>query len=160
MEPFVTLHHFVHPLWFEKLGGFEKEENIALFVEYSMATFKEFSSRAKFWTTFNEPGVTSFAGFIYGSFPPGKMGRINGYGKHILSMLKSHTAVYKAIKAMPGGDEASIGLVHNYFWFEPKKSCCTPLYVRFVASVLNKMWGNELILNYLKTGVYDYNPLW
>ena len=25
MEPFVTLHHYVHPLWFERLGGFEKE---------------------------------------------------------------------------------------------------------------------------------------
>jgi len=23
-----TLHHFVHPMWFEELGAFEKEENI------------------------------------------------------------------------------------------------------------------------------------
>lgn len=25
MEAHVTLHHFVHPAWFEKLGGFLKE---------------------------------------------------------------------------------------------------------------------------------------
>jgi hypothetical protein len=25
MEPHVTLHHFVHPAWFERLGGFAKE---------------------------------------------------------------------------------------------------------------------------------------
>ena len=43
MEPFLTLHHFVHPLWFEKLGGFEKEENIHYFVEYTMAAFREFN---------------------------------------------------------------------------------------------------------------------
>lgn len=28
LEPMVTLHHFVHPQWFESLGGFEREENI------------------------------------------------------------------------------------------------------------------------------------
>ena len=160
LEPFVTLHHFVHPLWFEKLGGFKKDENIPLFVEYSEAAFREFGKRARFWTTFNEPGVTSFAGFVYGSFPPGHMGRIPGCGRHILNMLKSHTAVYAAIKALPGGQNTSIGLVHNWFWFEPKKSCFTPPYVPFVASLLNRMWGNEVVMTYLKTGVYDYNPLW
>lgn len=25
LEPHVTLHHFVHPAWFEKMGGFAKE---------------------------------------------------------------------------------------------------------------------------------------
>ena len=159
MEPFVTFHHFVHPLWFEKLGGFTKVENIPLFVEYSVAAYKEFGGRARFWTTFNEPGVTSFAGFIYGSFPPGRMARIAGCGQHILNMLRAHTDVYAAVKALPGGKEASIGLVHNWFWFEPKKSCCTPFYVNWVANVLNRMWGNEVVMNYLKTGVFDYNPL-
>lgn len=28
LEPMVTLHHFVHPAWFEELGGFAKEANI------------------------------------------------------------------------------------------------------------------------------------
>ncbi|KAL4538341.1 hypothetical protein Ndes2437B_g01352 [Nannochloris sp. 'desiccata'] len=160
MEPFVTWHHFVHPLWFEKLGGFIKEENLKIFVDYAKAAFAEFGSRARFWTTFNEPGVTSFAGFVYGSFPPGKMARISGCGRHILHLLRAHTDVYAAIKVMPGGDQTSIGLVHNWFWFEPKQACCTPPYVRWVASILNKMWGNEVVMKYLKTGVYDYNPLW
>ena len=31
LVPVVTLHHFTHPLWFEDLGGFEKEENIKYF---------------------------------------------------------------------------------------------------------------------------------
>ncbi len=34
MEPLATLHHFVHPQWFEELGGFEKEENISLFLDW------------------------------------------------------------------------------------------------------------------------------
>ena len=28
IKPMVTLHHFSHPLWFEEIGSFEKEENI------------------------------------------------------------------------------------------------------------------------------------
>ena len=77
LQPFMTLHHFVHPLWFERLvrclldrcptancaplhwrhalamlavtitgpsslhqGGFTKEENISIFVEYAEMAFK------------------------------------------------------------------------------------------------------------------------
>jgi len=36
----VTLHHFVHPNWFEKLGGFTKEENIPIFVEFARTAFR------------------------------------------------------------------------------------------------------------------------
>ena len=39
MEPNVTLHHFVHPLWFERLGGFENEGGIDLFVDYARTAF-------------------------------------------------------------------------------------------------------------------------
>lgn len=159
LEPFVTLHHFVHPLWFEKMGGFIDAANIGVFIAYVRAAFGEFGRRARFWTTFNEPGVTSFAGFVYGSFPPGRMARISGCGRHILHMLRAHTEAYAAIKALPGGKDTSVGLVHNWFWFEPKRACCTPPYVRWVAALLNRMWGNETVMGYLKTGVFDYNPL-
>jgi beta-glucosidase len=40
MTPLVTLYHFVHPLWFEDLGGFLEADNIALFVAYSSVCFK------------------------------------------------------------------------------------------------------------------------
>jgi hypothetical protein len=40
MEPVVVLHHFVHPQWFEDLGGFTKEENIQHFVDFSCEAFR------------------------------------------------------------------------------------------------------------------------
>ena len=160
MVPFLTLHHYVHPQWFENIGGFQKEENIRYFVEYAKAAFQEFGNRTRFWATFNEPGVASFAGFIHGSFPPGKFFRIKEYGKHLLNMLIAHTETYTALKALPGGQDASIGIVHNWFWFEPAKSCCVPPYVTFLVNFLNKMWGNELLMKYLSTGEFDFNPLW
>lgn len=40
LEPMVTLHHFVHPNWFERLGGFTKEANIPIFVEFAQTAFR------------------------------------------------------------------------------------------------------------------------
>jgi beta-glucosidase/6-phospho-beta-glucosidase/beta-galactosidase len=87
LEPFVTLHQFVHPLWFEKLGSFLTEESISLFADYATKAFATFGRRVRFWTTFNEPGVASSAGFIYGVHPPGKLGRLPSHGLHMLHML-------------------------------------------------------------------------
>ena len=30
--PVITLYHFTHPIWFDDLGAFEKEENIKIFI--------------------------------------------------------------------------------------------------------------------------------
>ncbi|MDR3550225.1 MAG: family 1 glycosylhydrolase, partial [Candidatus Babeliales bacterium] len=51
----VTLHHFVHPTWFEDKGAFEKEENITCFVTYARTIVKEFGDKVAMWATFNEP---------------------------------------------------------------------------------------------------------
>lgn len=40
LKPCVTLHHFVHPLWFDGLGAFEKEENIPYFADFAAAAFR------------------------------------------------------------------------------------------------------------------------
>ena len=32
--PVITLHHFTHPIWFDQMGAFEKQENISIFVEF------------------------------------------------------------------------------------------------------------------------------
>ena len=43
ISPVVTLYHFTHPIWFEKLGAFEKIENINIFVKYCQYIFNEYS---------------------------------------------------------------------------------------------------------------------
>ena len=34
IEPVATLHHFVHPKWFEDMGGFLEKDNLPLFVNF------------------------------------------------------------------------------------------------------------------------------
>lgn len=61
MEPSVSIHHFVHPQWFEELGGWTKEENIELYVKFAVEAFNRFGKHAKLWSSFNEPTVCTVA---------------------------------------------------------------------------------------------------
>ena len=38
----MTVHWFVHPLWFQDIGAFTKEENIEVFVEWAKLAFTLF----------------------------------------------------------------------------------------------------------------------
>jgi hypothetical protein len=54
-----------------------------------------------------------------------------------------------------------VGLVHNWFTYEAKPvCCCTPPYLTWLCGKLNHMWGNGVVLRYLQTGVFDWNPSW
>ncbi|KAL4422104.1 hypothetical protein ABPG77_003389, partial [Micractinium sp. CCAP 211/92] len=160
LEAHVTLHHFVHPAWFEKLGGFSKEENIQLFLDFTANCFRAFGDQAKYWATFNEPGLASFAGNVHGSFPPGRMAQVTGCGRQMLNMFRAHGQAYDLIKSMPGGSKAQVGIVWNYFWFEPKRyRWFTPFYLPWISRLLNRMWGTDVLLHYMKTGEFEWDPL-
>ena len=40
MEANVTLHWFVHPRWFDELGGWRRSENVRYYVEWAELAFK------------------------------------------------------------------------------------------------------------------------
>ena len=40
MEASVTLHWFVHPRWFDELGGWRRSENVRYYVEWAELAFK------------------------------------------------------------------------------------------------------------------------
>lgn len=42
IEVNVTLHWFVHPLWFHELGGFTKESNIKFFTNWAKIAYEAF----------------------------------------------------------------------------------------------------------------------
>lgn len=42
MEANVTLHWFVHPQWFDEIGGWRNPDNIKYFVEWARLAFKHF----------------------------------------------------------------------------------------------------------------------
>ncbi len=99
-------------MWFEDLGGFEKEENISYFVEFSEVVFTALSPKVKQWCTINEPGVYMFDGYLSGHFPPGKEDPVLA-AQVQENLMRAHVRVYNKIKSLPGGQASQVGLVKN-----------------------------------------------
>lgn len=157
IKPVVTLHHFVHPQWFEELGGFEKKENTKYFVEFSKLVFTTLGDRVGLWATFNEPAVYVMQGYVRGVYPPGKSGYfgVKTASKVLRNVLDAHVEVYYALKALPGGEKAQIGIVHQYLKFEPfsGKGFSNKL-EKLIASQFD--WVHKTVIDYFKTGLYHF----
>lgn len=166
LELMVTLHHFVNPAWFDDRGGFEKEENIQFLVAFAERMFVEFGDKVSYWCTINEPGVYAAQTYIMNDFPrpavcelgfPCSLGRgmcAEGAALVTKHLMMTHLAIYKALKAMPGGDMTHIGIVHNIIhfeayhpgnWFETK-----------LANILKQVYC-EAITQFLLTGQLQFN---
>ena len=163
--PMVTLHHFVHPLWFENMGGFTQEENLPYFVRYCMNVFERFGDRVPFWCTINEPTVLGACGYVLGIHPPGKVFHFNTAGIVLRNLLQAHVNVYYALKNMPHGDEAQIGIVHQMLEFEPYEHSVNLWFKQFrfanplsivAARLFNFAFGHSITKRFLKTGEFEY----
>lgn len=122
IKPMLTLHHFTQPQWFSEIGGFEKKENIDLFLRYSKKMFSELSDVVKLWCTINEPTVYVLCGYLMGKFPPGKI-LAYALGVDVLkNLFIAHNEIYKSLKNMPNGLSCEIGLVHQYLKFDPYRN--------------------------------------
>ncbi|MCX5922502.1 MAG: glycoside hydrolase family 1 protein [Candidatus Dependentiae bacterium] len=153
IKPVVTLHHFTHPLWFEKLGAFELEENIPYFVDFARLMVQELGSKVMLWATFNEPGVYVFQGYIRGVWPPGKIG-INRAGKVLYNMMCAHVKAYKAIKNLPGGDTTQVGLVHSVTQFDPYND--DSVIEKTLCYYINHMF-HDVITEFFAQGVFSFH---
>lgn len=155
ITPVATLHHFVHPNWFEKRGGFEHIWNIYYFERFCKIAFARLATRIPIWCTINEPGVYAFQGYFRGVTPPGKKDFAT-QGKVLENLLRAHVRVYKALKAMPNGDKVKIGIVHNILQFEPFNNV-TPLnqIERLVSNLMNHIF-HKAITEFFKTGIFKF----
>lgn len=158
ITPMVTLHHFDHPIWFEDMGAFEKSENIHYFVRFAQKVFAALGRKVQLWCTINEPTAYMFQGYLplNNVFPPGK-GSLTSWPlavKVLRNFMQAHTEVYHALKQMPGGDRAQIGLVHAYLKFEPYH--WWNLVDQFPGVLLNNLMLNSVI-DFMRTGTFSYS---
>jgi beta-glucosidase len=155
LTPVVTLHHFSNPIWFQKMGSFEKEENIIFFENFCEKVFVEYKDKVKIWCTINEPEIYTLCGYLDGNspgcFPPGKVNLFTAITvlKHLMI---AHTNVYVKLKAID--PDAMIGLAKNYCRARPWSSW-NP--IEFVSAWGFNTFRDTCILRYFKTG-YFYIP--
>jgi beta-glucosidase len=72
IEPFLTLHHWDLPQALYELSGWLNRDVGLDFADYAVLMVKRLGDRVRHWTTFNEPGVIAFDGYLSGEHAPGE----------------------------------------------------------------------------------------
>lgn len=119
IRPFVTLHHFTNPQWFEAKGGFAGPQSVGLFQRFTQRVIGALGDLCRDWTTFNEPNVYVSLGYFLGEFPPGKKGRVLESAQVTKHLCLAHAAAYRTIHSLQ--KEASVGWAQHYVVFKPRR---------------------------------------
>jgi beta-glucosidase len=141
IQPFVCLHHFTHPIWFEQKGGFLCPEADQLFERFARRVVEELGDLCQSWVTFNEPNVYAALGYVLGEFPPGGKGELLNAIRVLSSMGRAHARAYHAVHQVQA--EARVGWAHNYVVFEPATS--GGKLDRLVASLAGELFNNSFL---------------
>ncbi|NXC28283.1 LPH hydrolase, partial [Campylorhamphus procurvoides] len=126
VEPMVTLFHWDLPQALQALGGWQNESIIDAFVDYADFCFATFGDRVKFWITFHEPWVVSYAGYGTGEHPPGITDPGAASYKVAHTILKAHAKVWHLYNDKYRSRQlGKVGLVLNSDWAEPRTPTST-----------------------------------
>jgi beta-glucosidase len=71
ITPLATLYHWDLPQALEDSGGWASRDVVGRFVDYAGLVFDGLGDVVQDWITHNEPWVTSFLGYAYGTKAPG-----------------------------------------------------------------------------------------
>jgi beta-glucosidase len=106
----MVLHHFTNPIWFAERSGWEKEQNINLWIDFVEKVVHRFGPFITQWNTFNEPNVYVSNGWLTGFFPPFKRNPLKAI-RAVKNMGKAHQKAYQIIKSIH--PDHLIGISHN-----------------------------------------------
>ncbi|MGZ3673483.1 MAG: glycoside hydrolase family 1 protein [Ktedonobacterales bacterium] len=154
IEPLVTLHHFTHPIWFEKRGAFRSPDAVEHFTRYVTHAVEALGDLCDFWCTINEPNIYSTFGYELGDFPPGLKGDAIGAVRVQATMARAHAAAYHAIHRLQ--PLARVGWAQHYNVFDPANPN-SPL-DRLVAGIQDAAF-NDFFTRAIHTGeaVFPFN---
>lgn len=110
VQVMMVLHHFTNPTWFAARGGWERAENIPLWVDFCQKVVDTFGDWVTRWNTFNEPNVYASYGWITGFFPPFKINPVKA-ALVVKNMGTAHDKVYQYIKQQR--PQQPVGISHN-----------------------------------------------
>jgi beta-glucosidase len=112
IEPMVTLHHFVNPLWLVEMGDFNSEDVVERFRLYTEKVVAELGDLIPKWITINEPLVYINGRYLDGIFPAPQKGGWRAGMAAFRNLLRCHAVAYHIIKkAYPG---AEVGVAKQY----------------------------------------------
>jgi beta-glucosidase len=109
IKPLATLYHWDLPQTLEDEGGWASRDVVERFTEYAQIMFDALGDVVPEWITHNEPWVTSFLGYAYGSKAPGISDWPTALRAAHHSLL-AHGAAVRALRERGGDDRIGITL--------------------------------------------------
>ncbi len=110
IEPFLTLHHWDLPQVLYEHGGWLNRATLHHFADYAAIVARRLGDRVRKWTTFNEPGVIAWDGYLAGEHAPGEQDPLK-------ARQVAHTLMVAhglAVQALRGVDPRfEVGIVLN-----------------------------------------------
>ncbi|MGZ4814528.1 MAG: glycoside hydrolase family 1 protein [Terriglobales bacterium] len=116
MRPFVTLHHFTHPVWFEERSAFLSARSVEQFAAFAERVVGELGDLCSDFVTFNEPNVYAAFGYLFGNFPPGHRYRVRDCAQVTVNLHRAHTLAYERIHEVHAS--ALVGLATHWVDFQ------------------------------------------
>ncbi len=139
LEPFITLWHFTLPQWLTDKGGTDSKEFPKYFARYSEYIVSQLGDQCMRWTTINEPIVFASNGWMRGSWPPFKKGRVLKFILVSDALARAHNEAYKKIKSLNIDYEVSIVKDNIYFHANGNP------FNKLLAIFLNWFWNRRFL---------------
>ena len=116
IEPFLTLYHWDMPQTLYETGGWLNRDVCYAFADYAALMVKRLGDRVRNWTTFNEPAVVAFAGYMWGEHAPGLNDPKAAY-QVAHHLLVAHGLAVQALRAAE--PVVHVGIVLNLWGADP-----------------------------------------
>jgi len=116
IEPFLTLYHWDLPQALQDAGGWSERDTCHAFADYAALMVKRLGDRVKYWTTFNEPSVVAFDGYLMGEHAPGIQDPQVAY-QVAHHLMVAHGLAAQAIRAVDSS--LNVGIVLNLWPADP-----------------------------------------
>jgi beta-glucosidase len=117
IEPYITLHHWDYPQMLYEQGNWINRDNLPYFADYAAVMVKRLGDRIQKWTTFNEPAVIAWCGYISGEHAPGIKDDHKTASQVIHNLMVAHGMATQAIRAINPALE--VGIVLSQWGVDP-----------------------------------------
>ena len=108
LEPVVTLQHLTHP-WWQGPEFWLRPGSPDVFTRHVTRVVTALAPHCRRWVTIHDPSVVAFAGWITGTYPPGRRLAVSDAWCVLDNLLTAHVLVADAITDAQPGAEVTLG---------------------------------------------------